>query len=114
MDNIRSPHHRRGPHPPGYLPMTLLSSQPQVTAAGLDDEKCAPLFPTCPMCHTPASLTQNAIDAGADWWCVTCGQRWDATRLSAVAAYAAWVVERALISPNDGGRASPSHTLPTE
>jgi hypothetical protein len=51
------------------------------------------------MCHTPASLTQNAIDAGADWWCVTCGQRWDAARLSAVAAYAAWVVERAVIGP---------------
>ena len=95
-------------------PMRLLPSQPQVTAAVLDDDKCAPLFPTCPLCHTPASLTQNAIDVGADWWCVTCGQRWDATRLSAVAAYAAWVVERAVISPNDGGRASPSHTLPTE
>jgi len=53
------------------------------------------------MCHTPASLTQNAIDAGADWWCVTCGQRWDATRLSAVAAYAAWVVERAVIGPKE-------------
>jgi hypothetical protein len=79
--------------------MTLLSSQPQVTAAVLDDEQYAPLFPTCPLCHTPTSLTQNAIDAGADWRCVTCGQRWDATRLSAVAAYAAWVVERAVIGP---------------
>jgi hypothetical protein len=47
------------------------------------------------------SLTQNAIDAGADWRCVTCGQRWDATRLSAVAAYAAWVVERAVIGPKE-------------
>jgi hypothetical protein len=27
--------------------------------------------------------------------------RWDATRLSAVAAYAAWVVERAVISPKE-------------
>jgi len=79
--------------------MALLSSQPQVTAAVLDDEQYAPLFPTCPLCHTPTSLTQNAIDAGADWRCVTCGQRWDATRLSAVAAYAAWVVERALTRP---------------
>ena len=101
MNNMRSPHHRSRPHPPGYLPMPLLSSQPQVTAAVLDDDKCAPLFPTCPLCHTPASLTQNAIDAGADWWCVTCGQRWDATRLSAVAAYAAWVVERAVIGPEE-------------
>jgi len=24
------------------------------------------LSPTCPMCYTPTSLTQNAIDAGAD------------------------------------------------
>jgi hypothetical protein len=94
--------------------MMHLSSQPQVTSAGLDDEKCAPLFPTCPLCHTPTSLTQNAIDAGAEWRCVTCGQRWDATRLSAVAAYAAWVVERAVVGAKDGGRASLSHTVPTE
>ena len=96
------------------LPMTHLSSRPQVTSAVVDDEKCAPLFPTCPMCHTPTSLTQNAIDAGADWWCVTCGQRWDATRLSAVAAYAAWVVERAAVDRKDGGHAPLSHTAPTE
>ena len=81
--------------------MTLLSSQPQVTAAVLDDEQHAPLVPTCPLCHTPTSLTQNAIDAGADWRCVTCDMRWDATRLSAVAAYAAWVVERAVIGPKE-------------
>jgi hypothetical protein len=81
--------------------MTLFSSQPQVTAAVLDDEQYAPLFPTCPLCHTPTSLTQNAIDAGADWRCVTCSQRWDATRLSAVAAYAAWVAERAVIGPKE-------------
>ena len=49
---------------------------------------------TCLMCHTPASLTQAAVDAGSDWHCVRCGQRWDATRLAAVAAYAAWVDER--------------------
>ncbi|HEU5256754.1 MAG TPA: hypothetical protein VFU28_12235 [Vicinamibacterales bacterium] len=82
--------------------MTPLSSEePQVTAAVLDDEQYAPRFPTCPLCHTPTSLTQNAIDAGADWRCVTCGQRWDAARLSAVAAYAAWVVERAVIGPKE-------------
>jgi hypothetical protein len=79
------------------LVLPCLSSQPQVTAAVLDDEQYAPLFPTCPLCHTPTSLTQNAIDAGADWRCVTCSQRWDVTRLSAVAAYAAWVAERAVI-----------------
>ena len=47
------------------------------------------------MCHTPASLTLDAIDAGADWRCGRCGQHWDAKRLAATAAYAAWVVDRA-------------------
>jgi hypothetical protein len=87
--------------------MTLLSPKVQVmTPAMLDDERDAPLFLTCPLCHTPTSLTQSAIDAGADWRCVTCGHRWDATRLSAVAAYAAWVVERRVIGANDGGTVS--------
>jgi transposase-like protein len=86
--------------------MTLLSSQPSVTPAVLDDEPHAPLFVTCPMCHTPTALTQGAIDAGADWRCVRCGQHWNASRLSAVAAYAAWVVERAC--------ASLSHNVPIE
>ena len=45
---------------------------------------------TCPMCHTPASLTHHAIEAGADWRCVRCGQHWDAARLATVARYAAW------------------------
>ena len=74
--------------------MTLRSSQPQVTAAVLDAEQDASLFLTCPMCHTPASLMQSAVDAGADWRCVRCGQHWDAARLAAVVAYAAWVVDR--------------------
>jgi transcription elongation factor Elf1 len=58
-----------------------------------DDEQGVQLF-VCPMCHTPASVTLAAIDAGADWRCVRCGQRWDATRLAAVTAYAAWVADR--------------------
>lgn len=45
------------------------------------------------MCHTPASLTQSALQAGGEWRCVRCGQHWDAARLAAVAAYAAWLVE---------------------
>jgi hypothetical protein len=40
--------------------MTLLSSQPQVTPAVLDDEEDAPLFQTCRRCHTP---TRPAV-----WW----------------------------------------------
>jgi hypothetical protein len=40
--------------------MTVLSSQPQVATAVLDDENDAPLFLTCPMCHTP---TRPGV-----WW----------------------------------------------
>ena len=47
----------------------------------------------CPMCHTPSTLSQEAVTAGADWQCVRCAQHWDAPRLTAVAAYAAWAVE---------------------
>lgn len=86
--------------------MTALSPRRQVTAAVLDDERDAVVFPTCPMCHTAAPLTQNAIDAGGDWRCARCGQSWDAGRLSAVAAYAAWVVRR------DGAGAAPHADSP--
>jgi hypothetical protein len=64
------------------------------TAAALDDEPDVARPAACPMCHTPASLTQSALDAGGAWRCVRCGQHWDAARLAAVAGYAAWVVER--------------------
>jgi len=49
---------------------------------------------TCPMCHTPASVAQTASGAGDSWRCVRCGQHWDAARLAAVAAYAAWTESR--------------------
>jgi hypothetical protein len=45
------------------------------------------------MCHTSAALSQSAIEAGGDWRCVRCGQHWDAARLAAVAAYAAWTID---------------------
>ena len=45
---------------------------------------------TCPMCHTSATLSQSALEAGGDWRCARCGQHWDSARLVAVAAYAAW------------------------
>jgi hypothetical protein len=48
----------------------------------------------CPMCHTSAPLPQSAIDAGADWRCVRCLQRWDAPRLIAVANYVTWIDDR--------------------
>ena len=50
---------------------------------------------TCPMCHTPTSVTQSAIHAGGAWRCLRCGQHWDAGRLAAVAAYDAWMVDQA-------------------
>jgi hypothetical protein len=34
-----------------------------------------------------------AVEAGADWCCTTCGQRWDAVRLATVASYALWAAE---------------------
>lgn len=67
-------------------------SRPHATAALVDDVE-RPVM--CPMCHTPASLSQSAIEAGGDWRCDRCGQRWDALRLAAVTRYAAWAVDRA-------------------
>src|ERR1700742_2094211 len=47
---------------------------------------------TCPLCHTPSSLTHAAVEAGGEWQCIRCGQHWEATRLAALANYALWVV----------------------
>jgi hypothetical protein len=44
------------------------------------------------MCQTSSTLFQSALEAGGAWRCVRCGQHWDAERLVAVAAYAAWTV----------------------
>ena len=50
---------------------------------------------TCPSCHqADPTVTNVAVNRGADWRCVRCGQRWDALRLSTVAAYAVWLSER--------------------
>ena len=67
---------------------TLSPSQP---TAMLDDEPDVVPVAACPMCHTPAPLTRNAVDGS--WQCVRCGQHWDLARLATVAAYAAWAVE---------------------
>jgi hypothetical protein len=46
---------------------------------------------TCPACHTvDAAVTTGAVRAGIAWRCTQCAQRWDARRLAAVEAYAAW------------------------
>jgi predicted Zn finger-like uncharacterized protein len=47
---------------------------------------------TCPLCHTTASLSNDALAAGEGWRCARCGQQWDARRLATAAAYAAWAV----------------------
>jgi predicted Zn finger-like uncharacterized protein len=65
-------------------------SQTHATAVSLDDGQDIVRPVTCPMCHTSATLSQSALEAGGDWRCARCGQRWDAARLAAVAAYAAW------------------------
>ena len=49
-------------------------------------------FATCPSCRTTdATMTYDALGKGTDWKCARCGQKWSATRLATVAAYAAWV-----------------------
>ncbi|HET9264443.1 MAG TPA: hypothetical protein VFO14_15435 [Vicinamibacterales bacterium] len=63
------------------------------TAVLLDDGQDILRFATCPMCHTSATLSLSALEAGGDWRCVRCGQHWDARRLATVAAYTAWTVD---------------------
>ena len=49
-------------------------------------------FATCPSCRTTdANMTYDALGKGTDWQCARCGQKWSATRLATVAAYAVWV-----------------------
>ena len=70
--------------------MTEVSSSPSSTPAPPDVLRRA----TCQSCHTKhESLTEDAVQMGASWRCVRCGQRWDAARLAAVAAYATWAAE---------------------
>lgn len=62
----------------------------RLTATLLDDEPDIIGSATCPLCHTSATLTQSALEAGGDWRCVRCGQHWNARRLATVTAYTAW------------------------
>jgi hypothetical protein len=64
-----------------------------------------------------ATLSQSALEAGGEWRCVRCGQRWDAARLEAVAAYTAWAADhdRAGGPGTEGSHeAAPAGDLPTE
>jgi hypothetical protein len=88
-----------------------------MTATLLDDEPDIIGSTTCPLCHTSATLTQSALEAGGDWRCVRCGQHWDARRLATVAAYAAWTVDHDHVDRRvrDGGpEPALVGTLPTE
>lgn len=69
-------------------------TRPLVAPSTPAGEPSNPQIATCPMCHTAhPSLTSAVVDAGEDWRCSRCGQRWDAERLLVVAGYAAWVRE---------------------
>jgi hypothetical protein len=64
---------------------------------------------TCPMCHT--SRSGGAGDGADAWRCIRCGQHWDARRVAAVAAYAAWsrehdAVRHGAVNPSYGGSAA--------
>lgn len=49
---------------------------------------------TCPLCHTVhRGLTDEAVQAGADWRCVRCEQLWNAGRLAAADGYQTWAVQ---------------------
>ena len=79
-------------------------SSPKHATAVLPDDRPDILRPaTCPMCHTAATLSQSALEAGGEWRCVRCGQRWDAGRLAAVAAYAAWSVDHDGVGRREAG-----------
>lgn len=69
----------------------MVSSGPSLTTpSALDLEPVG--LATCPLCHVvDASMTNQAVSAGADWHCSRCGWRWDAARLATVAAYAVWL-----------------------
>jgi hypothetical protein len=88
------------------------------TAVLLDDDQDVVRPAICPMCHTSATLSQSALEAGGDWRCVRCGQHWDAARLAAVAAYATWSVHHDRVGrqqrTGDRQEAALAGWLPTE
>ena len=74
--------------------MTLTPTLPRQVATLVDREPRTSGVALCPMCHTThPSLTEDLLEAGCDWLCVRCGQRWDAARLQTVRAYAEWTRE---------------------
>ena len=48
-------------------------------------------FITCPSCHTARpGATNETWDAGGQWQCERCGERWTRSRLATVAEYKTW------------------------
>ena len=94
--------------------MAHTSSPPHTAASLLDTEPDVLRSATCPMCHASTAMTQKGIEAGGEWRCARCGQHWDAARLAAVAAYAAWIVDRdrGVKVSTDGSQ--PDHDRPAE
>jgi hypothetical protein len=91
--------------------MTQSLSSPRLAAALLETPSDTLRLAICPLCHTPhASLTYQALQAGGDWRCLRCGQRWDARRLDTVAAYAAWVAEHERVERRPASAARQSAT----
>jgi predicted Zn finger-like uncharacterized protein len=81
------------------------------TATALDVEPVVQRHVTCPLCHTTdAFMSNDALAAGGAWRCTRCGQRWDARRLAAVAAYAAWTLERSIATGRTQGPLPPADT----
>jgi hypothetical protein len=78
--------------------MNSIRTAPPVTPGAPADSPADPNPATCPMCHVAhPSLTRAAVAAGEGWRCSRCAQIWDEERLAAVAAYARWVLDRALM-----------------
>ena len=77
---------------------------PDAATPLLDVEPVVQRDATCPLCHTTdVSLSDGALAAGGVWRCTRCGQRWDARRLAAVAAYAAWTRQRGIATERTQG-----------
>ena len=89
-------------------PLLPKSAQAPLDSLNLPDkEATARRQVSCPLCHTPSALTPAAIEAGGEWQCVRCGQRWDTARLATLANYALWLVEHdRRVGSQDAGAAS--------
>ena len=96
--------------------MTTTLSLPRVATALREPALDTLRLATCPLCHAKrVASTQEPLETDEDWRCARCGQRWDAPRLAAVAAYAEGVARRE--SARDAGAAShdtgrPAHVAP--